>query len=256
MMGSKLSVHITSMRYPGSSDSEKLIEDLHCDVSPNTIVSFLGRSGIGKTTLLKMIAGIESNFEGQITIDGKVVTKPSRNVQMVFQDYRLLPWKTVSENIEFATRREDAHADSEQVERWLKTVKLYDKKDAWPKTLSGGELGRVAFARAFVSSPTILLLDEPFSNLDMVAKINLQDELQEYLRIHKTTVIFVSHAIEDVVLLSDTIHLLSNDKMKVVKSFHVASERPRKREDLLSSNVYKEIMAYLETSNLDGGGYD
>lgn len=245
MMGASVSIRISSMRYPESSNSASLIEDFRCEILPNQFVSFLGRSGVGKTTLLRMIAGLEPRFEGQIAIDGKAVTEPSRSVQMVFQDYRLLPWKTVYENIEFAARRHDSGGDGEQVETWLKTIRLFDKKDAWPKTLSGGEAGRVAFARAFVSSPAILLLDEPFSNLDMIAKMDLQNELQEYLRIHQTTVVFVSHSIEDVVLLSDTIHLLSNDKMRVVETFELESPRPRRRADLLEHTVYHEILARL-----------
>ena len=248
IMGTALSVHIETMRYPESEDSENLIEDLHLEVPTDTVVSLLGRSGVGKTTLLRIIAGFEHHFKGQIAINGNLVKKPSRGVQMVFQDYRLLPWKSVYENIEFATSRKDTQADCQQVEKWLKIVKLGEKRNEWPKNLSGGETGRVAFARAFVSSPTILLLDEPFSNLDMIAKFSLQNELQEYLRIHKTTVILVSHSIEDVVFLSDVIHVLSDHRMKIAKTFNVEVSRPRHRDDPLLNKVHREIIAYLLAS--------
>ena len=251
-MSAGVSVRIESMRYPDDESTENLIEDLEVTVQPNTVVSFLGSSGVGKTTLLRMIAGLEKRFEGQIAVDVHDVTQPTRNVQMVFQDYRLLPWKTVYGNIEFAARRKDPQADSHQVEKWLEIVKLKKKRNSWPKTLSGGEAGRVAFARAFVSSPQLLLLDEPFSNLDMVAKYRLQNELQEYLLIQETTVILVSHNIDDVVFLSDTIHVLSDQRMKIVKSFDVLADKPRQHRDPVLNRVYQDIIAYLEESKANG----
>lgn len=246
-MGLTVSVDIRAMRYPDSPEAEHLIQDLTFTAPANSVTALLGRSGVGKTTLLRMIAGLEQRFDGAILVDNNRVAGPVPGVQLVFQDYRLLPWKTVYGNVEFAAPRTDSQADAQRVAKWLKIVGLFDKSDAWPKTLSGGESGRVAFARAFVSEPGLLLLDEPFSNLDMIAKFQLQDELQQYLRIQATTVILVSHSIDDVVFLSDTIHVLSDRFMNIDRTFTVPAPRPRRHGDAVVDAVRTEIIGYLQS---------
>ena len=244
-MGSPLSVRVSSMRYPESTQGGNLIEDVVFDVPPDGIVSLLGRSGAGKTTLLRMIAGLERRFKGEISVDGGPITKPGRDVQIVFQDYRLLPWKTVYENIEFAINKDEISQNRDQIERWIQIVGLQHRKDAWPKNLSGGEEGRVAFARAFVDQPKLLLLDEPFRGLDLATKFDLQDQLIRALEAQKTTVVMVSHSVEDAVFMSDAIHILSTSPMKVEKTFHIAASRPRKRGDHKLSEITAEITEYL-----------
>src|ERR1051325_4543102 len=224
-MDSTLSININSMRYPESQERRNLIERLHFDVPSNAFVSLLGRTGAGKTTLLRILAGLEHHYVGEIRLNGAAVVKPSRDVQVVFQDYRLLPWKTVYENIEFATSKRDAEAEKAQIEKWISIVGLNSRRNALPKTLSGGETGRVAFARAFVDQPKVLLLDEPFRGLDLVTKFDLQDELLKALGQQQATVILVSHSIDDAVFLSDAVHVLSDSPMTIDKSFAV--EVPR-----------------------------
>ncbi len=244
-MGAELLVHIASMKFPDAKEPENLIEDLQLEVLPDKIVSLLGRSGAGKTTLLRMIAGLERRFRGEIKLNGAKILKPGRNVQMVFQDYRLLPWKTVYENIEFAVKNGNGAKDTNQIERWIEIVGLKHRKDAWVKNLSGGEEGRVAFARAFVDQPKVLLLDEPFRGLDLGTKFDLQEQLLNALREQKTTVVMVSHSVEDAVFLSDTVHILSDSPMKIDKTFNIDVERPRNRGDLHLSGITAEITEYL-----------
>lgn len=244
-MGSPLSVRVSSMRYPESTEGGNLIEDLSFEVPPDGIISILGRSGAGKTTLLRMIAGLERRFQGVISLNGGQISKPSRDVQIVFQDYRLLPWKTVYENIAFATNKSDLTDNKPQIERWIEVVGLQHRRNAWPKNLSGGEEGRVAFARAFVDQPKLLLLDEPFRGLDLSTKFDLQDQLIRALEAQKTTVVMVSHSVEDAVFMSDAIHILSSSPMKVEKTFHIAASRPRKRGDHKLSELTAEITEYL-----------
>lgn len=244
-MGSPLSVRVSSMRYPESHDPGNLIEDLLFEVPTDGIISLLGRSGAGKTTLLRMIAGLEHRFEGEISVNGGPINKPGRDVQIVFQDYRLLPWKTVYENIEFAMKKEEISQNRDQIERWIQIVGLQHRRDAWPKNLSGGEEGRVAFARAFVDQPKLLLLDEPFRGLDLATKFDLQDQLIKALQAQKTTVVMVSHSVEDAVFMSDSIHILSTSPMKVENTFEVDMPRPRKRGDQRISEIAAEITEYL-----------
>lgn len=244
-MGSPLFVFISAMRYPESTEPGNLIEDLSFEVPPDGIVSLLGRSGAGKTTLLRMIAGLEHRFQGKISVNGGVISKPGRDVQIVFQDYRLLPWKTVYENIEFAIKKDEVSQNRDQIERWIQIVGLQRRKNAWPKNLSGGEEGRVAFARAFVDQPKLLLLDEPFRGLDLGTKFDLQDQLLKALHAQKTTVVMVSHSVEDAVFISDSVHILSTSPMRIENTFDVDVPRPRKRGDQKLSELAAKITEYL-----------
>src|SRR5204863_2781597 len=134
---------------------------------------------------------------------------------LVFQDFRLLPWKTVYQNVLFAVKPGDRLTADARIERWLRLVGLAHRRDAWPKTLSGGERGRVAFVRALVDHPKVLLLDEPFRGLDVMTKLDLQAQLLNALAIEPAAVVLVSHSVEDAVYLSDTIHVLTDAPMRI-----------------------------------------
>lgn len=239
-----LSVAIKSMRYPNSVGGD-LIEGLSFEVPRQGFVSLLGPTGAGKTTLLRLIAGLERRFDGEVFLDGKLVTGPSRAIQMVFQDLRLLPWKTVLQNIEFASRNPRDPKEIEQVEKWIRIVGLEERRHAWPKTLSGGEEARVAFARAFVDQPRLLLLDEPLRGLDIVTRYALQDELLGALDACKTTVLMVSHSVEDALFLSDTVHIVSTGPMKIENTFQVNVDKPRRRGCRALNDVEGEIIRYM-----------
>ena len=250
-MQEDLAVNICSMRYPNSKDPGNLIEGLHFTVPFGEFVSFLGPSGAGKTTLLRMIAGLERRFDGGIELGGKTISTPSRDIQTVFQDNRLLPWKTVEKNIEFAIRHQDSQSKKAIVEKWLKIVRLTNRKDAWPKTLSGGEESRVAFARTFVDPPKVLLLDEPFHNLDLVVRFELQEELLKILQIQPTTVVMVSHSVEDAVFLSDTVYLVSDSPMKIEATFPIEVKKPREPKDPKLSEISDEITRHMRKFERD-----
>jgi sulfonate transport system ATP-binding protein len=252
MMSSDLVVNISSMRYPGSKKPGDLIKDLSFTVRSGSFVSFLGPSGAGKTTILRMIAGLERRYRGEIMLGGEQVLRPSREIQIVFQENRLLPWKTVTENISFAIHRSNSQETKAKIEKWLENVQLKDQKDSWPKDLSGGEEGRVAFARTFVDPPQVLLLDEPFRNLDMVTRFRLQDVLLNTLEAQPITVLMVSHNIEDALLLSDVIYVLSNSPMRIESEFPVKFEKPRDRNcrELrdLSSDIERSLKVQAEAA--------
>jgi ABC-type nitrate/sulfonate/bicarbonate transport system ATPase subunit len=237
MISDGLQVEISAMKYPRSATGN-LIEEFSLSVAPRTTIALVGRSGAGKTTLLRMIAGLERRFSGEVRLGNQLITKPGRDIQIVFQDYRLLPWKTVYENINFATKGDNP----KETERWLEIIGMTDKRHAWPKTLSGGEEGRVALARTFVSPPKVLLLDEPFRNLDLLAKFRLQDELTTTLQNQAVIVVLISHSIEDAVLLSDTVYLLSKTPMRIQAAFEIDIEKPRMRGDPRLTELSRKIL--------------
>jgi|SRR5215213_5659104 len=237
--GVALRVNIASMRFPGSGSRAGLIADLELEVPAGGIAALVGRSGIGKTTLLRIIAGLERRFDGKVTLDGVPVHKPSRAIQIVYQDYRLLPWKTVRENIAFSLH--NGTADAPSIDHWLDFLHLRHRSDAWPRELSGGEQARAALARVFVSPPRVLLLDEAFHNLDVVAKQKIQEELVTLLSEQKITTVVVSHSIEDAVYLADMIYVLAESPMRVVRRIPVELQRPRARGDAEWSRLVGEV---------------
>jgi sulfonate transport system ATP-binding protein len=229
------------MRYPGAGPTNLLIQDLALRVPAGAFVSLLGRSGAGKTTLLRIIAGLETRYDGKVFVGDTQVAQPSRDVQLVFQDYRLLPWKTVYENIAFAANGDGTRTRG-QVERWLAFTGLLHRRDALPRSLSGGEAGQVALARALVSPPRVLLLDEPFRNLDFVSKYELQDHLLRDLQVHRPTVLLVSHSIEDAVFLSDELYLLEHSPLRVLSRLPIDLPRPRARNDPRLAALTSEVL--------------
>jgi len=174
---------------------------------------------------------LETRFDGKVSLLGEAITSPSRRIQVVFQDNCLFPWLDVEGNIAFAIKDEDQAKRKQLTMHWMDKVRLRDKANAFPKTLSGGEASRVAFARAFIAPPEVLLLDEPFRALDTITKEVLQDLLIEFADEPNTTIILVSHSIDDAVFLSDRVIVLGGSPLRILEEFPVALPRPRKRDN-------------------------
>lgn len=244
-MTNLLEASVVSMQYPGQKIPGNLIENISFVVPEKSFVSFLGPSGAGKTTLLKIIAGLEKRFEGKIVLNNESITKPTRKIQMVFQDSRLIPWKTVGGNIKFAANKYNSGNIDDHVNKSLESVLLRDKRDVFPKTLSGGEESRAALARVIVNPPLLLLLDEPFRNLDVHTKFDVQKHLISIVQKTNVTAIQVSHSIEDAVFLSDTIFCVSARPMTITKIFHIDIPRPRQRNDTRLWELLEKIQDFL-----------
>ncbi|MFM2287679.1 MAG: hypothetical protein RL684_822 [Pseudomonadota bacterium] len=219
------------LRGPSGSDSASLqvLRDVSLEVCQGEIVSLIGESGCGKTTLLRIIQGLVRLDSGAVRVDGKAVSGPGRDRGFVFQQASLLPWRTARQNIEFGLellgipRAESAQRSA----RLLGLVGLTHAADQYPHQLSGGMQQRIGLARALAIEPQILLMDEPFSALDAQTREQLQREL---LRVHEatgTTILFVTHDLDEALYLSDRVVVLGARPGRVKRAFDVPFGRPR-----------------------------
>lgn len=211
---------ISNLHFKYKNSKEDNIENFNLQINKGEIISILGESGSGKSTMLRIIAGLESAYKGSITIandvvyDEKIFVEPEkRGVGMVFQDYALFPHMTVAKNIMFGLKKLDKKAKEERMLEMLKLVNLVEHKDKYPHELSGGQQQRIALARAIAPKPSVLLLDEPFSNLDSHLQNKIRTELKEIIQKANITSIFVTHDKEDARALADRVVFLDNGKI-------------------------------------------
>jgi NitT/TauT family transport system ATP-binding protein len=214
-------------------------------VAEGEFVSIVGGSGTGKTTLLRALGGLVRPKEGSsVRFAGRSVEAPPAGAVVVFQDYRgsLLPWRTVEKNVELGIEgRVPAAERKRRVTDVLELVGLAHRRRDYPWTLSGGMQQRVQIARALVMQPRVLLMDEPFGALDAMTKAQLQDELQRVHRATGTTVVFVTHDIEEAVYLSDRVLVLSGFPARVTLEVAVPLPRPREQVGTRETHEYLEI---------------
>jgi NitT/TauT family transport system ATP-binding protein len=208
------------------------IERLSINVADGEFLAIVGQSGCGKSTLLKAIDGLVPAASGSIEIDGTRVTRPSPRKAMVFQDGRLLPWRTVMGNVSLPLegRRLPRGEARERAMREIERVGLTRFARAWPNQLSGGMQQRVNLARALVMNPQVLLLDEPFAALDAHTREYMQQELLNIWERERTTAIFVTHQIDEAIFLADRVIVLSTSPGRLKREFVIDIPRPRHLE--------------------------
>ena len=216
-MSALLEINNINCRY----DDQVIINDLSFAVEARQIVSLLGPSGCGKTTALRAIAGLEPIHSGQIRLDGTVLSAPGmtlppeqRHVGMVFQDYALFPHLTVSRNIAFGLHGRDKAEIEDSVRQLLTLVQLTNHADKYPHQLSGGQQQRVALARALAPNPRILLMDEPFSNLDTEMRRSLSREVRDILIKRQTSAILVTHDQDEAFAVADVTGIMLNGDLQ------------------------------------------
>lgn len=216
-----------------------------CDVTlavrEREIVSVVGPSGCGKSTLLRIAAGLDKDFGGSVALPGG---SQSPSVGLIFQEPRLMPWLSVADNITFGLRcsRREKRAVAA---RWLRAVGLEGFGNVLPKALSGGMAQRVAIARALAPKPSILLLDEPFSAVDALTKMQLQDLLMDIWQDVGTTMVLVTHDVDEAVYLSDRVVVLSRRPGRIATTIDVGAARPRDRGDDYLAHLRADILAQL-----------
>ena len=221
---------------PGGSGEFTVLDKIDLALHEDEIVALLGRSGSGKSTLLRILAGLIAPTEGEVRYRGNVVTGPSAGVTMVFQSFALLPWLDVLGNVELGLKARGVPLDArrDKALRMIDVIGLDGFESAYPRELSGGMRQRVGIARALVVEPDILLMDEPFSALDVLTAESLRGELMALWvgrKIPTRVILVVTHNIEEAVLLADRVVLLGNDPGHVRADLRVDLPRPRARED-------------------------
>jgi NitT/TauT family transport system ATP-binding protein len=227
-----LEVRNVEKTFEGRGAATHALKSVSLEVRNGEFLSFVGRSGCGKTTLLRIIAGLTKADEGEVLLGGTVISGVSDRMAYVFQDVNLLPWRSVVRNVELGL---EARGMSRQARRQsalsaLRLVGLENQADRPPYTLSGGMQQRVGVARALATQPQILLMDEPFSHLDNFTRESLQGQVSRLWEELRMTVIFVTHDIDEAIYLSDRIALFSGQPGELVDIFDVPIPRPRSLE--------------------------
>ena len=224
--------------------------DVSFSVRKNEFVCLLGPSGCGKTTLIRIIAGLIRADRGEVLVGGKPVTEPGRDRCMVFQQFGLLPWRTVLGNVEFGLEIEGApRAERHEVaRRYLELVGLAGFEHYYPHQISGGMQQRVGIARALSKEPDILLMDEPFGAVDAQTREQLQEELLKIWAKTDTTVIFVTHSIDESVYLSDRVIIMQSRPGRIKEEVRVDLPRPRWEGDVKADPRFAQLRAQIRES--------
>ena len=225
---SAVSIKDVSMAYPDrkGKNAKVVLRDINIEIEENEFVCLIGPSGCGKTTLLNLIAGFERPVSGTLTYRGNVITGPSQQRGVVFQEYSLLPWMNVLQNVEFGLegKEKDKNIRKKKAEEYLSAVGLSDFADHRPNLLSGGMKQRVAIARTLAMEPDMLLMDEPFSALDEQTRSKLDKEILEIWERNRRTVVFVTHNVDEALLLATRIIMLSATPGQVIREWKICRE--------------------------------
>lgn len=206
----------------------KVLKKINLEIEDGKFTLILGPNGCGKTTLLRIIAGLENPTKGKVLVDKKI--------GFIFQEPILFPWRSVKKNIEFGLEIKNVKNRKEIIDRYIELLKLKEFERYYPNELSAGMKQKVSIARTLVTDPSILLMDEPFSMLDALTRKKMQKELIKIWYKNKKTIIFVTHDIEEAIFLADKIFLLSNRPAELMKKFEIKIER-NKRE--YNKKLYK-----------------
>lgn len=234
-----------------SGEITEVLENISFQAEKGEFICLLGPSGCGKTTLLTIIAGFQKSDSGSIIVQGKEVTKAGPDRGFVFQNYALFPWMTVKENILFPMKQVKM-TKTEREERLkflLEIAQLEGKGNLYIHQLSGGMKQRTALVRAIATKPGVLLMDEPLGALDFQMRQNLQMELEEIWLKEKTTVVMVTHDVDEAVYLSDRVIVMSTDKGKVLEDMKIELDRPRDRKSIKYVEYKERLTSILTEAN-------
>lgn len=247
-----LSLEDVSIGFGPARNRVNVLENVNLSVARNEFVAVIGFSGAGKSTLVSLLAGLEKPTSGKVAMDGRDVTRPGPERGVMFQNYSLLPWLSVSGNIELAAKQvfpEKSRAElREHVDRYIEMVHLTPAREKKPHELSGGMRQRVSLARTLSMQPDVLLLDEPLSALDALTRAVLQDEILQIWEREKKTVVLITNDVDEAILMADRIIPLTiGPQATLADAFPVTLERPRDRRTLTENPEYQHLKTEITT---------
>ena len=255
MQQAYLEMSQVSIEFPTKKGSFKALENVNLRIAKGEFISIIGHSGCGKSTVLNIIAGLHRATRGGVILDGREVNEPGPDRSVVFQNHSLFPWLTAYENVELGVRRVfKGKKNKKEMKAWiehnLELVHMSHAMHKRPAEISGGMKQRVGIARALAMQPKVLLMDEPFGALDALTRAHLQDSLMEIQRDLNNTVIMITHDVDEAVLLSDRIVMMTNGPAATVgEILDVKLDRPRNRVELADNvdyNHYRsEVLKFL-----------
>lgn len=250
-----LEISKTSIEFPTPKGPFKALDGVNLKIDQGEFVSLIGHSGCGKSTVLNIVAGLYQATEGGVILEGKEVTEPGPERAVVFQNHSLLPWLTAYENVELAVNQVFSKTKSkaekkEWIEHNLELVHMSHAMHKRPDEISGGMKQRVGIARALAMEPQVLLMDEPFGALDALTRAHLQDSLMEIQKDLNNTVIMITHDVDEAVLLSDRIVMMTNGPAATIgEILDIDLERPRNRIQLADDPTYnkyrQQVLSFL-----------
>ena len=242
----KLRVEGLSKVFSNGNQQIEAISDVSLTIGQSEFVMIVGPSGCGKTTLINIIGGLETASAGRVLLDGRQVSGPGADRGMVFQGYSLFPWLTVQKNVEFGLKMKNLPAAErrEIAARYIDLVGLTGFEKALPKQLSGGMKQRVAIARTLANEPEILLMDEPFGALDAQTRVVMQELLADISRRTNTTILFITHDIDEAVLLGDRIYVMSRRPGRIRETLTVDLPEPRSHHSLVLPE-FQQIKSHI-----------
>lgn len=243
----KLEIKNVSFDYVDKKSKFEALSGIDLNVKQGEFICILGSSGCGKSTLLSLLSGLNKPKSGEILVDGKKIKGPGVDRAVVFQHYSLFPWLTVKGNVLFGIKQSGRKLGrkerSELAERYVESVGLSSAKDRYPSQLSGGMKQRVAVARALALESDVLLLDEPFGAIDPRLRLELQELVSKLCTEHQKTVVFITHDVDEAILLADRIVVMEPGK---IRSIHkVKFDHPRIREELSGTEEYEKLHRQL-----------
>lgn len=240
-----LSIEQLNKSFDTAGGQVKALHEVNLDVQQGEFITVIGPSGCGKSTLLRIVAGLDTGYTGSVTLEGQTIGGPGIDKGFIFQEHRLFPWLTVEKNIasDLPLSRPDVR---QKVDDLIELVKLTGFEKAYPRELSGGMAQRVAIARALLRNPKILLLDEPFGALDAFTRAHMQAVLLDIWRNNRTTMIFVTHDIDEAVFLGNRVVILEPRPGKIRKIVPVDLPYPRKKTTTSFQELRLRVLNYFE----------
>ncbi len=237
-----LKVNSLSKGFGPKGQGLKVLDDVNLTVEPGEFISIVGQSGCGKTTFLRLVVGLESDYQGEILLDGKRLNGPDLERGVVFQDHRLLPWLTVEKNVGLGLKNAGKGEARRKVQEHIELVGLKGYEKHYPHQLSGGMSQRAAIARALVNRPQILMLDEPLGALDALTRMYMHQELERIWRQEGITMIMVTHDMDEAIFLSDRVVIMSSRPGTIKKIMPVKLARPRDRASIEFARIKEELL--------------